>query len=72
CGKSFKKLSSLRSHAKLHGRERSFICDQCNKGFLRKHDLTRHTTTHLPHGSKPYTCPCGVSFTRQDAMMRHI
>ncbi|KAJ3174540.1 Strongly-conserved Zn-finger binding protein (TFIIIA) [Geranomyces variabilis] len=74
CGKSFKKLSSLRSHAKLHGRERSFVCDQCNKGFLRKHDLTRHTTTHLPHGAKPYTCPhplCGVTFTRQDAMKRH-
>ncbi|KAJ3022554.1 hypothetical protein HKX48_005872 [Thoreauomyces humboldtii] len=72
CGKAFKKLSSLRSHAKLHGRERSFICDECHKGFLRKHDLTRHTTTHLPVGEKPYTCPCGVSFTRQDAMMRHI
>lgn len=31
CGKGFKKLSSLRSHAKLHGRERNFICDKCHK-----------------------------------------
>ncbi|KAJ3041865.1 hypothetical protein HDV00_008569 [Rhizophlyctis rosea] len=71
CGKGFPKLSSLKTHARLHGRERNFICDICKKGFLRKHDLTRHALTHLSN-YKPFICPCGVTFTRQDAMMRHI
>ncbi|KAJ3036737.1 hypothetical protein HK097_003748 [Rhizophlyctis rosea] len=31
CGKGFPKLSSLKTHARLHGRERNFICDICKK-----------------------------------------
>ncbi len=73
CGKHYNNYVSLRNHVKLHGpRERTFICDICHKGFLRRQDLKRHQGTHL-QGESPFRCEsCGTSFTRSDALSRHI
>lgn len=72
CGKSFKKMHSFELHSKLHQRDRAYECGVCYKRFLRPHDLKRHKLTHID-GYKPFECSnCGITFTRQDAMHRHI
>ncbi|KAJ3032616.1 hypothetical protein HDV00_007310 [Rhizophlyctis rosea] len=72
CGKLFKKLYNLRNHYKQHSREKPYICDVCKRGFMRKHDLKRHATTHMDN-FKPYSCDdCKMTFTRLDALHRHI
>lgn len=72
CGKTFKKLVTLELHSKLHQSNRAYGCNMCGKRFLRPHDLKRHKITHI-EGYKPFECThCGVTFTRQDAMYRHI
>ncbi|KAJ3143886.1 hypothetical protein HK101_002981 [Irineochytrium annulatum] len=40
--------------------------------FLRKQDLRRHENTHT--GIRPFTCPhnCGTTFSRNDALQRHL
>ncbi|KAJ3056002.1 hypothetical protein HK097_008491 [Rhizophlyctis rosea] len=72
CGKLFKKLYNLRNHYKQHSREKPYVCDVCKRGFMRKHDLKRHATTHMDN-FKPYACDdCKMTFTRLDALHRHI
>lgn len=53
CGKTFRHLSSLRSHAKVHTGEKPFRCTECGKRFRYKVDLTRHHRTHRGLASKP-------------------
>jgi uncharacterized Zn-finger protein len=49
---------------------RPHVCDSCGLAFVRGHDLKRHKDTHL--NSKPHVCECGKSFSRKDALKRHI
>ncbi|KAI8807559.1 hypothetical protein BJ742DRAFT_710406 [Cladochytrium replicatum] len=71
--KTFKTLPNLRAHVRLHHEKgRTLVCDKCNKSFLRKQDLDRHASTHLPKDCKPHVClACGVGFSRIDAMRAH-
>lgn len=49
---------------------RRFVCRFCDKGFGRKLHLEEHIRVHT--GDQPYRCkPCGVSFTRKSALVRH-
>lgn len=46
------------------------ICDICQTGFQRGHDLKRHKETHSE--SKAHECECGKKFSRKDALRRHV
>ncbi|KDN44475.1 hypothetical protein RSAG8_05522, partial [Rhizoctonia solani AG-8 WAC10335] len=50
---------------------RPHVCELCDSGFARAHDLKRHLETHK--GDRPHKCPnCQRSFSRKDAVQRHI
>ncbi|KAL4261676.1 hypothetical protein AB1N83_008942 [Pleurotus pulmonarius] len=46
-----------------------FSCDYCPDKFTSKANRNRHHFAHL--GVKPYTCPCGKSFTAKADLRRH-
>ncbi|KAI9203634.1 uncharacterized protein BJ171DRAFT_413795, partial [Polychytrium aggregatum] len=51
---------------------RPFRCKDCDKTFLRKQDLRRHEIVHDPN-CPGYKCSrCGTTFTRSDALFRHV
>ncbi|KAJ3021722.1 hypothetical protein HKX48_007891 [Thoreauomyces humboldtii] len=78
CGRVFAKLHNMKYHyQKVHQKEKPYVCDVCQRGFARKHDLKRHATTLLCRGegrtANPFECDkCDTSFTRLDALHRHI
>ncbi|KAH7339428.1 hypothetical protein B0J17DRAFT_569691 [Rhizoctonia solani] len=46
---------------------RPHVCELCDSGFARAHDLKRHLETHK--GERPHKCPnCQRSFSRKDAV----
>jgi len=72
CGKTFSKLNNMKSHARLHQKDKPHNCTICDRKFVRKHDLKRHQNTHVEN-YKPFDCHnCGTQFTRLDAMHRHL
>ena len=68
CNKRGRK-DNMESHVQEHLNHRPYRCLHCKKGFVREYDQKRHSRIH--RGVKPYSCPCGTSFTRQDALTRH-
>ncbi|KAJ1304820.1 hypothetical protein OPQ81_005955 [Rhizoctonia solani] len=50
---------------------RPHVCEHCDSGFARAHDLKRHLETHK--SERPHKCPnCQRSFSRKDAVQRHL
>ncbi|KAH7339850.1 hypothetical protein B0J17DRAFT_569932, partial [Rhizoctonia solani] len=46
---------------------RPHVCEHCDSGFARAHDLKRHLETHK--SERPHKCPnCQRSFSRKDAV----
>ncbi|KAJ3325797.1 hypothetical protein HDU76_013083, partial [Blyttiomyces sp. JEL0837] len=73
CNKTYATRRRLNAHKRIHNRERTFDCPvpSCDSSFFRKQDLERHITTH----TKIRCCVCefcGSSFTRMDALKRHV
>ncbi|KAJ3325798.1 hypothetical protein HDU76_013084 [Blyttiomyces sp. JEL0837] len=73
CNKTYATRRRLNAHKRIHTRERTFDCPDpsCDGSFFRKQDLERHLTTHTKLRSS--ACEfCGSSFTRKDALNRHV
>ena len=50
-------------------RERSFMCNVCNKGFFRNYDLIKHTQSHT---KEPFKCNiCEKVFSQRMSLFRH-
>ncbi|ODV90265.1 hypothetical protein CANCADRAFT_104620 [Tortispora caseinolytica NRRL Y-17796] len=69
CLKVFNRRYNAVSHIKTHLEYKPHVCHDCGVAFVRHHDLIRHERIHKE--DKPYKCPCGKTFVRQDACIRH-
>lgn len=71
CGKVFQRKYNIRSHIQTHLCDRPYECSfsSCHKRFVRQHDLHRHEKIHQ---TNKFSCECGKSFSRIDALRRHI
>jgi uncharacterized Zn-finger protein len=46
CQKEYKNSKSLYTHNKTyHSNVKTYLCDYCNKSFVRKYNLGRHTSS---------------------------
>ncbi|KAG6837805.1 hypothetical protein H0H93_016173 [Arthromyces matolae] len=53
CEKTYSKPSRLEEHERSHTGKRPFICETCNKSFLRDTHMHAHTRKHLPTSARP-------------------
>ena len=50
-----------------------YKCDQCEKSYKRRPDLTRHRIGAHTEGGKPFSCEiCNQTFTQQGSVKRHM
>lgn len=53
------------------GAAQRFQCDLCERSFVHKSHLVRHSMVHT--GTKPYSCDqCDKSFKRKEHLQRHV
>lgn len=70
CKKSFKHVSALNIHKRVHNGDRPHKCDFCGKGFTQTGSLTVHRRLH--NEERPYGCDvCQRTFRNSSALVRH-
>lgn len=69
CMKRFGRKYNIQSHIQTHLADRPYRCNTCQAGFVRRHDLVRHSRIHA--NNKEHVCDCGKGFSRMDALSRH-
>jgi len=74
CGSTFTRRFNLRGHLRSHTEERPFVCDWpgCGKGFARQHDCKRHQALHSSKAGTHACAGCHKTFSRMDALNRHL
>ncbi|XP_015913055.1 zinc finger protein 260 [Parasteatoda tepidariorum] len=72
CGKKYCNKSSVKNHMiRVHGNPmKEFKCDKCNKAFVTKPELERHSYNHTKE--KPFICEyCGNTYRFKAALVVH-
>ena len=71
CENSFKNLTGLKCHQKVHGIEKQFICDYCKKEFPNARLLVKHIKVH--NNCRPFSCSqCDKTYTSKSGLDIHI
>lgn len=72
CRKAFNRKSRLDLHVKyVHEGAKPFECTECNKTFVRREDMSRHTVLHS--GLKAHKCPiCDKTFAMKSSLKIHL
>ena len=79
--KNFPNLSALnannrarQSNVNAHQKEKRFICEHCNKGFVARHSLFQHKKKY-PEGActvRSFVCPtCNKAFHQRNHLILH-
>ena len=74
CGNRFSSKDGLLRHKLKHRTDRPFACDRCEKCFVDKSALTRHSYTHnrTNNGDRPFICEdCGKTFANLGYLTTH-